>query len=391
MASPPPSPPPLHEMWLPEFDDPLWDAHALSVLSPLSPSDSESVAETPRSRASKLAVRRRRAYRSRKKSEASELRTTLEVLVARRDGLWARREAYNSRLLAVEARRSFAKGWRGVAVRQFKRRTDAERLNRELRVQLVESHRQAQQLVGLLTSHRSLLDATRLRSLLSVQPSKETLRFSPRDMPTVHALAAEVAGLIRDAGDVLGQCKLPPLAATQAYNYSRAWRREGESNNEYLELVEARRVAFAFDVAVAALEETLTLMYATQCQPALLHLADDMLALKFSMSGVDETQRPRRFEAVYVGKMVVEGGRAVLCWRSVSCDLEASNQLQETGWGMVERSNAAASDDGTSFTYFSRIEGEKKVVEMVEATDEETVVWFDAMEEVVLQRGVLQR
>lgn len=366
---------------------------------------SSSPERTKKLRASALAASgRRRAYVRRKKGELADLRAASDELSAKLEALIAKNDALKSQVMRSGRGGHMMAGWRGVAFRQLQRRIGAERVNRELRIQLRQRNDVAQQLARSFQSHLSLIDAKRLSGVLATPLEKEALRFTDSDMCTIFSLANDLGALHSQANAVLRDCKAPAPPENQLFSSAQAWRWDPDAGGDYLELAETRVVPFEFDAAVRAQPRMLQMMLSEECEPAILRLPGGADAVKFSYNCVDAESRPTRFQCIFVGRMTIEDDRAVMCWRSLSQEQGrvglASDRYGETGWGVARRRASTSFDGeqqtGTSFSYCTRYRmdtsseskrdaGLERFGELMAlSVEEETISWYQTMEKVVM-------
>lgn len=125
------------------------------------------------------------------------------------------------------------------------------------------------------------------------------------------------------------------------------------------------------------------------------------LAVKFIVDFDDLDGQPTEYKCLWVGRVFLEAGRAILCWRSVNMENTATSQppvLHEQGWGVAR---PLFEPNGTKFTfrtrYFMPMEPsvclptsehgrlfEKFADYLTTALDREALDWLEAMENVVL-------
>lgn len=312
-----------------------------------------------------LAARRRRVYRVKKKSELEALRETSAVLGDRLAELIARNEALKDQLVEQGGAGRFAAGWRGVALRQLRRRIEAEALNRELRGLVCQHNDVAQALACTLRSQLSAVEPKQPSAigLAQRQTPKEVMQLQDCDIRTVAVFLQEIDATYAEAEAVLRDCHLP-AETEHAYNSRQGWRRYLDSGSEYFELIETWVVPFGLQDAVPAMHKSIPIVLAKECRPAIIQVPDpsSTTAIKFLFSCTDGHQRTVWYQSILVAKVFLEKDRAVFRWQSVTVERECvgsiGDEIVETGWGVARRAPSASGDHhdpaGTRVEFYSR-------------------------------------
>jgi hypothetical protein len=378
----------MDESWLAALGDPLWPAGDDDIDSMLLP-DSVDVMLLPddleepenhdslgcdvldrveegggegktvaprRTHASVLLSERWRAYRAKKKAELAFLRRTAKTLVGNLDKLQARKAATSVTPFVLGGR--LVAGWRGVALRQKQRRTQAEACNRELRA-LVRSHHAVA--LHFTDAVRSVNAAS--PSLAHCRLEKPVMEFDEDDMQVVNAFRLELGSMCDLTDSVLASCEMPKLAPGAEYSFRCARRWDEAAGCEFVEVAEAHGVPFAFPDAAVALHKALPTIFGKECKPAILRLPESpyAFAVKFFFSGIkDEAQQvpPVLYKCLTVTTGADEASRYVIGWRSmVSVCGSPEVSFVESSWGTAQALHEASSSQpvGTKFEFYTQV------------------------------------
>lgn len=300
-----------------------------------------------------LAARRCSTYRNKKRREETELRALSKQLEGRLAALVTRREALRNQPGYFKVA-----GWRGVALRQLKRRIEAETLNGQLRAQIRLHRSLAQDLVNVMHVCLHTTEA----QFAPVKPETPKLRVHVQetDLRRVAAFTNDLDDMFEQTDDVFRNYgDLLPTATGAVYisQFDRQWDEEAQSH--YMELVEATVVAFPLQEAAGVVLDSLLTVFGRECTPTIISLpaARSPLAYKtaFQVDGAV-------CQCVGVVQRFEQKDRAVLVWRAfieeVNADSSAKPQYIESGWCVAQEQTSAALDgsSATVFRYCTRIQ-----------------------------------
>lgn len=354
-----------------------------------------------RARQSKLAARRRNAYRQRMKQELHDLRAESAELSSRLKTVKEETEV-PCKLRRYREDAIVAPGWKGIAVRQMEGRLEAEALNRDLRTQVSMNRALIQHISNALRMRRSALDTHRQQSLaLSHQ---RRVRLDDSDSRLFHTFLREVDGVYAKTNEVFRDCEClfntdEPLSS----NYRRKWDRE--TNSECVEFVDTIVVPFGFRKAPSALWKAMPVIFGKEAKPTIVAVGDPdtTLAMKYHFIYYHDEERTP-FQCCMLMKRYEEAGRSVFVWRALSegeGDVSVAQSV-ETGWCVVRPSPTGAAP--TVFQFCTRVwpirpainaqsgeQVEHLVDLMTRSSEDETVDMARAIENVLLEDTMASR
>lgn len=239
-------------------------------------------------------------------------------------------------------------GWRGIALRQYQRRVEAEALNRDLRLHLQQCHDASQDLIrSCQLKFGALKKTSTLESLMRNEASKRKMEFTDRDMAIVHKFSGEIRAEYSQADGIFANWS-PNTSPDSPYRREQQWQRNQKQNYEYFELMEEWMVPFSFDTAILALFQSVPIQMSVACIPGVLRIPtneQDILAVKYAFSLLDTSGHPTWYEAAFVIMVFRESSRALFSWRA------AFNQLDIPGIQYSEKGYGAANPQHNSSLY----------------------------------------
>lgn len=305
-----------------------------------------------RARESSLAAKRR--YRVKRKNELLDLRTACAQLTTRLKALEQKEEAVNGQLSQSGYARGLRLGWRGVALRQLRRKLDAETLNRQLWKQIRSHCALAEHLSSVLRMRMSAVDTERVATLTD-KVDKPTLELSDADRKLIAVFMNELDALYCQAEMAATDLDYPSDVHT-AYSMQHFLKWDHHSQSKYVEFNESFVIPFALADAVRFLPKALTATFSRDCNPAIMadSNTDDTFAVKFQFDTSDDEQQQTIYKSTAASKMICEANRAVLLWRSLTERPDIGSQYMESGWGIM-RSLPNNGSDRTLVQFCTRI------------------------------------
>lgn len=341
---------------------------------------------------------RRRQYREKKKAEMRELRALAAALTDKVVAMEKRTHARG--VIGVVA------GWRGVALRQMRRRREAEALNRELRAQIRQYRGLTLQLIDMLRSRTTPLPSQRTAAFLCPQQQKPVMVLDDSDRRLIDTFRRELSDIYPRADDVLRDSNMPELGpgADHAIRHGRRW--DCATGSEYVEVAEAQVVPFTLADAIYAMHKAMPFLFGRECEPALFPLPESAydFAAKFQFRSAGNAAV--QYDCVFVTKAVDEKDRWVFVWRALTtesavagADSSTGASFLDEGWGTARAlpSDSGGRSPGTIFEFYTRsrlylssssapgsARLEEYLQEMVASAPNEAVELSQAMENVLV-------
>jgi hypothetical protein len=312
---------------------------------------------TPPSPRDGVLVSRQRAYRERKKATRCELHALAAALAVQLVALQSR---------GVQATGTVS-GWRGVALRQLKRRQETEGLNRMLRAQIRHHRGLALQLVETLRSRVSALPSTRSLELLSARPRKPVMVLDDAERSLIETLRGELAGMYVCADEILGASAMPQLGPGMDHSTRHGHQRDYHSGTKYVEFAEAQAVPFGLSDAVYAMHKATPILLGKECEPVVVAFPESPFEFAAKFQFTSAVNAAVQYESMFVSKAVEDKGRWLFVWRGRSREISATTPhaspssstgaiFLDEGWGTA-REFPGGSDDqstGTILEFYSR-------------------------------------
>lgn len=299
-------------------------------------------AETTQTPPHILAAKRR--YREKQKHELRQLRAASNELTSRLDHLEAKRAASRMQLMSMKGR---VPGWRGVAIRQLRRRLEAEEVNRHLWTQIRAHHTLAEHAKSALKLRLNDFSIDRPMKYVPTG-DKPVMKLSEFDRRLVTTFANEMGPLYRQTESVFANCELPSPGDAR-YHSHESWKWDQEGKSQYIEMVESFMIPFEIDDAVGAFHSAMLQLMGEECAPDVLVTSEpNTVATKSQFdSSCTEPSSPI-YQSAMVSRGFVDGDRTTFVWRSYTEKQGSDAKYVEAGWIVVRRGARAA--DGSTGT-----------------------------------------
>lgn len=227
----------------------------------------------------------------------------------------------------------------------------AEAVNRELRALLHRHHALALQAI------RSLQVPGLGLALTTLECRRPIMVFDDRDLHLIDTFRRELADRHARADKVLAQSKIPSLRSGDARVARCVHKRYNDDGCEFVEVVDAHVVPFAFPSAAFALHKMALTTRNKECEPAISRLPDSKNALgsKYQLSSGGDGDA--RYNCISVDNGVPEADRWVYVWRAILSECGSPEKsFSVEGWGTAKawRGDSNGQSTGTVFEFCTR-------------------------------------